>query len=65
MPTPQKSSSRKGSPKVANVARSEHRRNRYARNLRDRARRGDLKAERLYYEGRTKAGRKQGRPITR
>lgn len=60
-----KETSRKGSPKVGNVSRSQHRRLRYGRNLRDRARRGDLKAERMYYEGKTKAGRKQGRPITR
>lgn len=53
---------RKGSPKVGNVRRSEHRRNRYQRNLRDRANAGDEKAARMLDEPRTKAGKNQGRP---
>lgn len=53
---------RKGSPKVGNVRRSEHRQNRYQVNLRRRARNGDEKAARMLDQPRTKAGKNQGPP---
>lgn len=59
-----KTSVRKGSPKLANIHRSEHRRTRYRANLRVRARRGDEKAARMLDFGKTKAGRNQGQPIS-
>lgn len=55
---------RKGSPKLGNVHRSEHKRARYRMNLRLRAKAGDEKAARMLDFGRTKAGRNQGRPIS-
>lgn len=64
MATAPKATKRKGSPKVANVHRSEHRRTRYRMNLRLRANRGDEKAARMLDNGRTKAGKHQGRPIS-
>jgi hypothetical protein len=51
---------RKGSPKVGNIRRAEHRRNRYQVRLRQRARDGDEKAARMLDQPRTKAGKNRG-----
>lgn len=47
---------------AANIHRSARKTARYKENLRQRARAGDTKAERMLYESKTKAGRNQGGP---
>lgn len=47
---------------AANIHRTQRKTARYKENLRQRARNGDEKAERMLYDSRTKAGGNQGRP---